>query len=118
NSLPNSPENKIAFNTTYRWNFDRGTLVASGSYFWRDSQYSNIFNRAVREVPDYEQFDARVSWVDADDRYTIIAFARNLTDELGFDSVSAQERSNGSFALDITPTPPRTYGVELQLRYH
>ena len=70
-------------------------------------------------------------WTDAAKRYKIIAYGKNLTDNIGYDAGATGERDAGNIkAADgtITPviqgirktfsvTPPRTYGIELQYKF-
>jgi iron complex outermembrane recepter protein len=93
NILPFSPKNKIAVNGTYTWNFQDGsTIDASVSYFWQDISFTNIFNRWATKTPSWDQTDARVGWTNADGNITVIAFVRNLFDELQYDGRSGGRR--------------------------
>jgi len=145
NQLPQSPKNKLSFNATYTWELEGGSLSPSVSYIWRDKQYSNLFTRKLGEAPSWDQWDARVTWKDKDDRYSIIAYVKNIGNTLGYDGGASASRQTGVYAqstinaLGITPgrpstppgvfngvqgfttsyalTPPRTYGVEFQYRF-
>jgi len=136
NSLPNAPKNKIAVNLNYTMEFERGSLIPSISYIWRDKQFGSIFDRSYYEAPSWDQWDARLTWKDKDNKYSIIAFVKNLTDNLGYEAGTTASRRAGfvpAFALGqpgfaLTPvnqgiastyvlTPPRTYGIELQYRF-
>ena len=148
NILPFSPKNKLALNGTYTWDFEDGsTLDASGSYFWQDVAYSNVFNMWATKIPAWDQVDARLSWTSADGAFTLIGFVRNLMDDIQYDSRGGGRRiANGqrdvnpamcgssaatsiNFSnftgflpqdcLTITETyrPPRTVGAELQIRF-
>lgn len=116
NHLPLSPRNKVSLNVNYTWDFSAGSLIASGSYLWRDKVYSLIFDRPYYEAPARDQVDLRLTWRDADDRYSLIAFGKNVFDAEDFESQSATLASSGinrSYVL----TPPATWGVELQYRF-
>ena len=93
--LPQSPENKIAFNASYAFNFEDGsTLLPSVSYYWRDEFTSSVFNNPGDITPAFDQTDARLIWNDADGMFTVIGFVRNVFDQAGFDSVGNSFRSN------------------------
>ncbi len=95
NVLPQSPENKIAVNATYLFNFEDGTtLLPSISYYWRDSFATDVFNNATELTPAFDQTDARLIWNDADGYFTIIGFVRNAFDQKGYDSVTTTFRAN------------------------
>jgi iron complex outermembrane receptor protein len=107
NVLPQSPENKIAFNATYAFNFEDGsTLMPSVSYYWRDEFASSVFNNAGDITPAFDQTDARLIWNDADGMFTVIGFVRNVFDQNGYDSASTSFRANPR--TNTTPSPQCT----------
>jgi iron complex outermembrane receptor protein len=127
-TVPQSPRNKVALNVLYRFEFEPGALTLSGSYIWKDSTYSSIFNRPYNLAPAYDQVDLRAVWTDAKDRYTVILFGKNVFNTLGYDGVS------GNFVTSTVPstlakndvpgvnktislTAPQTFGVEFQYRF-
>lgn len=144
NILPFSPKNKLALNGTYTWDMeDGGKIDASLSYFWQDVAYSSIFNRSYSEIPAWDQTDGRVTWTSSDGNLSLIGFIRNMFDQVVYDSRSAGLREGGNnqvapqecesspattagfgqrpaqscYQVGETLRPPRTYGVELQVRF-
>ena len=134
NQLPQSTRNKVALNGTYTWVIDQGSLSPSVSYIWRDKQYGEIFQRFYNESPSWSQVDARVTFKDKDNKYSVIAYVKNLFDTLGYDGGAAGARLAGTnIGASVTSaqinsvqpgynttyplTPPRTYGVEFQYRF-
>jgi iron complex outermembrane receptor protein len=122
--LPQAPRNKIAFNTTYTFPFAKGDLTASGSYIWRDRAYYSIFPRDYAMAPSWDQVDLRLTWSDASNRYTVVGYARNLFDTLGYSAaaqpfvISAPVGGGGpTQASSYDLTPPRTYGVEFHYKF-
>jgi iron complex outermembrane receptor protein len=124
NELPQSPQNKVALNVNYTWEFaDGATLIPSASWYWRDKFTTDIFNDPRTYSPDYDQTDLRLTWNTGGGHFTWIAFARNAFDQTGYEAVSASLRTSslpestaGQVYQTFTLTPPRTYGVEFQ--YH
>jgi iron complex outermembrane receptor protein len=135
-NLPNAPKNKVAFNVNYTFELDTGSLTAGATYIWRDKQYGSIFNRSYYEAPSWDQVDLRATYKDKDNKYTIIAFVKNVFDDLGYEGGTTAARLAGNvppfvlgrpgfapvgivqgIASTYTLTPPRTYGVELQYRF-
>ena len=125
-AAPESPRNKIGLNGVYTFDFDPGALSLSASYIWKEQTYDSIFNRPYNLAPSYSQVDLRASWNDARKRYTVIVFAKNVFNTLGYDSVSAAEVTPtalggyapaGTVARTVSLTPPRTFGVQLQYRF-
>jgi iron complex outermembrane receptor protein len=117
NVAPRSPENKVALNVLYTFHFSPGSLALSGSYLWRDEQYSAVFTREDYRVDAYGQADFRATWTDADNNYSVVAFVKNAFDDLGYDGVGVA--NNGANIIDrtLSYTNPRTYGVQLQYRF-
>ncbi len=128
-SLANSPEHRVAFNASYTFEMAPGNLTLSSSWVWRDEQYSDVFNTGPAIVPSYDTIGARLLWVDASDRYTVILYGNNLTDEYAPDSAGVARQRTGAATLanpgaqgqayykTLNLQPPREYGVELQYRF-
>jgi iron complex outermembrane receptor protein len=140
NRLPNSPRNKIALNANYTLFFTPGTLNLSGSFIWRDTQEGTLFTRPYNTAPAWDEFDARLTWTGASDRYKIIVFAKNIGNTIGYDAGATGHRyagvnvqpgvMNGAPGFYQVPviepqgigstysvTPPRTYGVEIDYKF-
>jgi iron complex outermembrane receptor protein len=134
NHLINSAPNKVTVNVNYTWDFEAGSLTPSLTYTWRDKQYGFIFDRSYYQSPTWDQIDARVTFKDAKDHYSIILYGRNLGDTLGYTGGSPAARVSGTtygaaptyvssplnvqgIASTYPLTPPRTYGIELQYRF-
>ncbi len=127
NALPQAPKHKFALNALYTWEFSPGTLIASASYIYRDKMYGSIFTRSYNQSPSWDQVDLRLTWTDADDRYTVIAYGKNIFDDLGYYEGSTSTRRAGinpalgplvqGINTTYGLTPPRTFGVEVQYRF-
>jgi iron complex outermembrane receptor protein len=78
--------------------------------------------------------DARLTYKPEDDRYTVILFAKNLFDTIGYEGGATGARragyigpatAGGATVIPVSQgitssypiTPPRTYGIELQYRF-
>ena len=99
NTLPQQPENKVALNILYTFNFEPGSLSPSLSYVWRDEEYSSIFKRAYDASPSWDQWDARLIWKDKDNKYSVIAYVKNLFDDLGYDAAATGTLNRGVYPL-------------------
>ena len=118
NRLPLSPPHKIAANVNYTMHFQPGNLTLSGSWIWKDSTRNSLFGNPNLTIPAYDQIDLRATWWGTPgDHYTITAYVRNASDELGYDGAGAQRLSNGGVYRNFSLTAPRTYGIEFQYRY-
>ncbi len=124
NSLANSPAHKVAANANYTFEFKPGNLIASVSYVWRDEQYSDVFETEPAIVPSFDTIGARLLWTDAQDRYTVILYGSNLTNEDAADSAGLSRLRTGltgaagqAYFKTYNFLPPREYGLELQYRF-
>jgi iron complex outermembrane receptor protein len=106
NVLPNAARNKVAVNVLYTWDFQPGSLTPSVSYVWRDKEYASIFKRDYDSSPEWGQADARITWKDKDNRYSVIAFVKNMFDTLGYDSAASGTRNTGVYALSTVAAAP------------
>ena len=121
-TIPEAPRNKLSIDASYTRHFAAGALTLSGSYVWKDRTWYAIFNRPWYLAPTYGQVDLRLLWNDAKDRYTVIAYVKNLTDAQAYDNVGASlltQPAPGSLPYDkqFGLLPPRLYGLELQYRF-
>lgn len=116
--LPSSTPHRVTVNVNYTFDFDAGSLTPSLSYVWRDDTYYSIFNRYYNKAKAFEQVDARAIFVDADDRFTVIGYVKNIFDVTGFSGVSGERNpGNGFINQTVSLVQPRTYGVEVQYRF-
>lgn len=119
NRLPQAPRNKFSLNATYTFETDAGDLSLGASYLYRDEAYANVFTKKWNEAPSWDQVDLRAHWASASNRYTVIAYVKNVGDTAGYDAAvaGAQRSAPATGAQILELTPPRTYGVELQYRF-
>lgn len=119
NTIPYSSEHKVALNARYTFEFENGsTFTPSLNYFWKDGFTSDIFNNPESFAPAYDQTDLRLIWRDPSQAWTVIGFARNVFDELGYDNLAITRRSTtGEILSSTTPTPPRLYGIEVAVEF-
>jgi iron complex outermembrane receptor protein len=120
NRLPQAPRNKLALNVNYGFQLDAGTLTLGATYLYRDKAYANVFTESWNEAPSWDQFDLRAHWAPTDNKYTIIAYVKNVGDTAGYDAAVAGSQRSAAFAnggQNLELTPPRTYGIELQYRF-
>jgi len=120
-TLPEAPKEKLSFNALYQWHFDPGTLALSGTYVWKDRTYDSVFNRSYNLSPAYSQVNVRATWTSANDRYSVIFYANNLFNTIGFDGTTGiavtAPGPNQSVDRLVSYTDPRVYGVEFQYRF-
>jgi len=116
NELPVAARHKVSIAPTYRLDLFGGRLALSAVYTWRSSVNSGLFESKLAKAPSFDQLDLRATFTDASDRYTVVAFGRNVFDDLGYDGVGAQQTPSGVLPT-YSLTAPRTYGVELRAKF-
>ena len=116
-ALPSSPKNKAALNANYTWFTPAGNLTLSGTWTYRDKAYYSVFSREHYLAPSYDETDLRVLWNEPNDRYTIIAFCKNVFDDDGYETAGASMSAWGVQSRTLAYTFPRTYGIEAQFRF-
>ncbi len=89
--LPSAPKNKVAFNANYTWYTPAGNLTFSGTWTYKDEAYYSVFTRDHNLAPAYDETDVRLLWNEPNNRYTIIAFAKNVFDTEGYEAASAND---------------------------
>jgi iron complex outermembrane receptor protein len=94
--LPNAPKNKVAVNANYTYEMEPGSLIGSVSYIWRDKQFGSLFDRDYYLAPSYDQWDARLTYKDRDNKFTIIAFIKNIGNTLGYEGGPIAGRRAGT----------------------
>ena len=120
--LPNSASNRITVNGNYTLRLDAGDLTGSLTYVWRGAQYGSIFDRSYYRAPSWAQVDARVTFKTTDGKNTVIFFAKNLFNQLGFANGATATRQvglpvPGNYRTTYELTPPRSFGVEIQHKF-
>ncbi len=124
--LPQAPENKVAFNAVYKFEFDPGNLIFSATYIWKDKSYASIFTRSYDEAPSWDQVNLRAIWSGNHDKYEIVLFVNNLFNTLGYDAAATgftiqNPANNPALAYSQTSsydlTPPRTFGMEVHYKF-
>ncbi|PKP82610.1 MAG: TonB-dependent receptor [Alphaproteobacteria bacterium HGW-Alphaproteobacteria-18] len=118
--LPRTVPNKFGLNVSYDIPLGaNGDLVISGNYYWIDATYHGIFNRPYTETPSFDQVDFIGVWKSPQDRYRVVGYVKNVFDEQGYDGATGTLTAvpAGGSATTLYLTPPRTYGVQLQMRF-
>jgi iron complex outermembrane receptor protein len=118
NSLPQAPKHKLAVNGSYSFLMESGTLTLGATYAYRSKAYSSVFSREYNKAPSWDQVDLRAHWAPEGNKYTVIAYVKNVANTDGYDAgVGGNQRSNMNAVSNLELTPPRTYGIELQYRF-
>ncbi|MFN7399621.1 MAG: TonB-dependent receptor [Sandaracinobacter sp.] len=114
NRLRRAPEWTASISPTFFWSFDKLNLSINGLARHLSSQVSEVLNSQRGVIPATWLYDvaATVTFGGPDnDRYRVILFGRNLSDERPISSFT-------NAVVDFsTNTPGRTWGLELTLDF-
>ena len=110
---PFTPEWQASALLRYTWaNVLGGNLSAQVNGSWKSEFFFSAKNFTAHEYNSSAIGDARLTWSDADNRWSLVAFVDNFTDErdsvIGFDVSSFYGTSQESY------TRPRSYGITLR----
>ncbi len=116
NAIPQSPKHKLAANLGYTFDLgSNGNLQLSGTYIYTSAKYFDIFsNNPLYKSKGFEQVDLRMLYNDEDNRFTVIGYVKNLLDK---DAANFTNLVNGTAQISYQLNQPRTYGVEVQVRF-
>ncbi|WP_303458282.1 TonB-dependent receptor [Alteromonas sp. 1_MG-2023] len=112
---PYTPEWQSSGLVRYTWDIDSGSVAAliSGSY--QSESFHNARNFTAHTIESHFKADARITWTDKEDLWSVAAYVDNLTDSdhelIGFDVSGFYGTSQISYAK------PRTYGVTVRRNF-
>ncbi|HEY1706924.1 MAG TPA: TonB-dependent receptor [Rhizomicrobium sp.] len=108
--LIRAPEFSGTLSATYHHDLEHGRFAVTGSYSYQSKVDFDSFGDMTQG--GYGLLNARVEWTTPDERWSIAAYGRNLTD-----TVYYNQGLQAGLANLVTYGWPRTYGVELAIRY-
>ena len=113
---PFTPEWQASALLRYTWgNVLGGSLSAQVNGSWKSEYFFSAKNFTAHEYNSSAIGDARVSWSDRDNLWSLVAFVDNFTDErdsvIGFDVSGFYGTSQESY------TRPRSYGLTLRRNF-
>ncbi|AXT39104.1 TonB-dependent receptor [Alteromonas sp. BL110] len=109
---PFTPEYQASAMLRYNWDAFEGNMAAQLSANYQSETFHNARNFTAHEIDSYATADARLTWVDGQDKWSLAAYVDNLFDSdhelIGFDVSGFYGTSQISYAK------PRTYGVTIR----
>lgn len=111
--LPNAP--KVSFNYLgrYNWNIGAANLAFQVDGVWNDDQFLEVTNGPGTVQASYAVTNARLIYTGSDDRFTVSAFAKNITDE----EYKAYSLDLGQLGVTTFYAPPTTYGLSAKFNW-
>jgi iron complex outermembrane recepter protein len=122
NDLRITPEQKAALSVHYFWPTDFGQFTIGTTYAYVGKRYFDVEN--YDSEGGYTRLDLFASWTSENDRYSITATGRNVTDELVYNNYSCSAAGDGVYGTPsfITrcggaPIDPELYAVEFAVKF-
>jgi iron complex outermembrane recepter protein len=123
----NAPESTVGVGGTFSWPIGPGSLEIYGKYAWIDEVETSLLNTPQGKLDDRKDVTASIGYYT--ERWSVVAFGRNLTDEeyeiftpIGGSPTATCEQNpvepncTGLFAVGSL-NRPRTYGVEVEYNF-
>ena len=116
NELIGAPKHQYSLIGDYTWNLSSGSLKLVASYFYRDEQWSSIFNREDTQVPSFERSDLRLTYRNNADSLRVSAYVRNVFDEDIYENITRDSFYENN-QLSASVQPPRISGIEVNYSF-
>ena len=114
NSLPSQPSHKFSLSLSKEYEVSSvGFLDFIASYSYVGSQYQNIWNIDLFELPSYDRLDVSATWTSFEGGLSLTVFANNVFDEIGVIEFMPAGSYGGQRNLS-TLTNHREFGVRLR----
>jgi iron complex outermembrane receptor protein len=115
--LPRAPMWKLNAGLEKQWTVGGGgALTLRGEYHWTSRVYFSEFNDPLISQAAVGVWNAFANYETADGRYRLSAFAENIANETIYNNKLVGAEILG-FNIISSPAPPRTFGLQLGIRY-
>ena len=111
--FPNAPG--LSFNYLFRYNWDigGGNIAAQIDGVWNDDQFLEVTNGTGTVQKSYNVSNARLTWSSAEDRFRLVGWVKNFTDEI----YKQYSLDLGVLGATTYYAPPTTYGVTARINF-
>ena len=114
NDLRQSPENTASAYVQYTYADDWGDLTGRVDFRYQDEMFFDPSNSATSLAPDYDIWDARLTYRTPDERWNLSFWGKNIFDEEYIEQLFTQR--GGRIAFAIFGEPAR-WGATLEFNY-
>jgi len=114
--LPVTPELTLGAGADYRFDLGRyGSLTPRVDYNYRSSVFYGAANGQYEFQRGYGLLNARVTWADKSDRYTVAVYGENVTDQFYYSN--AQDVTSALGIAFAQVGAPAEFGVEAGVKF-
>jgi len=116
NTLANAPELNANGLARYDWKLENGNgFYVQADFTYSDDYFFDVFNNDYTSQDSYTLWGARAGWVSASGNWELALWGQNLTAE---EYLSTGVDLSADFGLvQMIPSRPRTYGLEVKAYY-
>lgn len=112
--LTRAPKHKYTLWGNYNYPLgDNGNLDLLLLYAYTSEQYQAVLNVRINQTPDFDRWDARLTWTSPTKKFRVTGFVQNIQDKLGVISIETGQ----NFGRRATTTSPRAWGIEFQVKF-
>ncbi len=116
--LPRAPRFTTSGYAAYGFDLgSAGTLRARADARYQSRTFFTQFNRPTVAQDGYVVVNARLTWSDRDDRFSVGVWANNLFDKFYYNEVLESGAFNPVLIEQAYPGAPRTYGITASARF-
>lgn len=117
NQLPQQPNDKAAITLNYRQPLQSaGVLDFLTTWSYTGARHSDVANISQFELPAYDRWDIRATWISANDRWSTTLYVQNVLDEIDLIEFLPTGFGAASNPASGTLTAPRQLGLQLRYR--
>ncbi|MCG3171549.1 MAG: hypothetical protein CALGDGBN_03171 [Pseudomonadales bacterium] len=110
-----APEYQAFGLVRYEWSALSGTMAVQADFNYSDEFYYNLRNFDADKFDSYTVFNARISWLSAEENWELALAARNFTDERA--GLMGYDLSNLCGCNETSFRDPRWYGVNVRYSF-
>lgn len=115
---PATSKHKVYLAALYDVPIGDNHLMFAASYSYRSDAYYDVFNSVTGRAPGWDQVDARITFVDASEKVTVIGYVRNVFNTKGFVGAAGNGGTSApGYGQLYAFTPPRQIGGEIQVKF-
>lgn len=116
NRLPFTPKYTLSYGAQYTFDTNIGSITVRGDGQSRGQVYFDQYNLRGNSERAYTILNASLGWTDVDDRFSVTAFVKNITNTLALNGAFNSGPALG-LPLKGSYDPPRTYGVRMGVKF-
>lgn len=116
NRLPFTPKYTMSYGAQYTLETGIGPFTIRGDGQTKSQVFFDQFNRQNNSEDAFTILNASIGWKDANERFSVTAYVKNITDKLALNGTFMNGGLQG-FGMNGRYDPPRTYGFRFGVKF-